>query len=187
MTNQPSLHTITCSKTQPVLNHTHADSPKHLTWHNSSRDPLCSFCHCFCSFLLFLNFQFSWIALWLYIINSSELFLIFSLKMECFNSHLKYSSRRCGRNESGRIHYICKNAKSTSNIYGNNKILRIHFKKIICSGQNCLFINPTFVFFHLFLTNDLKSFTELLKIIYSYFIKKYSIVFYKTEISWIWG
>lgn len=41
---------------------------------------------------LFFNFRFSGVAL-LYIINISELLLIFFLKMECFNSLLKYSSR----------------------------------------------------------------------------------------------
>lgn len=51
--------------------------------------------------------------------------------MECFNSHLKYSSSLYGRmNVEGYI-IFAKNAKGKLKIYSNTEILSINFKKII--------------------------------------------------------
>lgn len=55
--------------------------------------------------------------------------------MECFNSHLKYSSRLFSEvNVEGYI-IFAKMQRGQLNIYSNIKILTINFKKIICQEK----------------------------------------------------
>lgn len=83
---------------------------------------------------LFLNFQFSWIAL-LCIINISKLLLISLLKWSAL-IHIWSTHQACtGEWMWKDTLYLQKNAKGKLKIYSNTEILSINFKKIIFLGM----------------------------------------------------